>query len=390
MKIVSAIILACFCSIVANAKDACIFIDGKINNKPVRFIFDTGSDTPFVLFSATIQKLGLKVTPPPTNNQVGPGEIAVGYSELCNMDIANTNVTTRFAVLDSPAYLKWGADGILGWPALSNNIFSVDFANHTFTLFTNIPDASPGWFELPIPTNTDDLTLELSSGKSQKLILALDSGCDYGVKLNPQRWHDWKSAHANQPFTMQAYYTPNPGLVVTEESWADKISLGLLTLTDVPVMEADSGDVALHSSPQTKFEATLGFAALKRLDIIIDGKHGVAYLRPKQAPALPYDHNRLGAVFVPLNLQEDDGLTHVLDGSPAYEAGIRHDDVLLKIGDLDVTKWRTDPNVLPLSRFWDQPAGTKIELTVKRGDKIFKTTVVLRNILPPDAPKNPN
>ncbi len=62
-------------------------------------------------------------------------------------------------------------------------------------------------------------------------------------------------------------------------------------------------------------------------------------------------------------------MADVADESPAYEAGIRNDDVLLKIGELDATKWRTDPKVLPLSRFWNSPAGTKLELTLKRGDR---------------------
>jgi C-terminal processing protease CtpA/Prc len=124
--------------------------------------------------------------------------------------------------------------------------------------------------------------------------------------------------------------------------------------------------------------------------MVVDGRQGIVYIRSKTTPPLPYWHNRLGAVFVPRDSQNDDLVAHVVDGDPAYEAEIRNDDVLLKIGELDVTKWRTDPNVLPLSRFWNSPAGTKLELTLKRGDRIFKAAAVLRNILPPDAPKNSN
>ena len=103
-------------------------------------------------------------------------------------------------------------------------------------------------------------------------------------------------------------------------------------------MEAGSSDVALHSSPQTKYEATLGLAALKRLDIVIDGKHGIAYLRPKKTPPLPYQHNRLGADFIPQDSHNDDLIAHVANGSPAYEAGIRDGDILLKEGEKDVHK----------------------------------------------------
>ena len=182
----------------------------------------------------------------------------------------------------------------------------------------------------------------------------------------------------------------NSDVFVSEEIWTHEIAIGPLVLTDVPVMEENQRVVDLYSSTQTQFQATLGFAALKRLNIAIDGKRGIAYLRPRQTPSLPYEHNRLGAAFVERDPTNDDLVANVADRSPAYEAEIRNDDVLLKIGELDATKWRTDPNVLPLSRFWYSPAGTKLELTLKRGDKVFTTTAVLRNILPPDAPKNAN
>jgi hypothetical protein len=389
MKTIFAIILACFCEIIAKADNERIFIDAKINGKPVRFAFDTGTGIPFFLYSTTARKFNLKVTPPPPDYQSGPGGTTFGLTVLCNLDFGTTHSMTYLGVVEIPQYLEPPEDGALGWPAISNNIFSINCIADTLNFYTNLPNGSASWIKFPIQTISGDLTLELSN-QGQRKIVALDTGSDDGVKLNPQKWRAWKAIHTNQPMTLEAYYTPNPGWVVTEESWADKISLGPLTLTDVPVMEADSADIALYSSPQTKFEATLGFVALKRLDIIIDGKHGVAYLRPKKTPALPCEHNRLGAVFVPHDLQSDDLIAHVIIGSPAYEAGIRDGDILLKENGRDLTKWRTDTSPPPKISPVRQPAGTKLKLTLKRGNKIFKTTAVLRNILPPDAPANSN
>jgi serine protease Do len=87
-------------------------------------------------------------------------------------------------------------------------------------------------------------------------------------------------------------------------------------------------------------------------------------------------------VFVPTNAQSNDLTAQVVDGTPAQAAGIRVGDVLLKIDEVDVTKWRTDPTVLPLSRFLARPAGTKLNLTLRREGEIFKITVTLRDILP--------
>jgi S1-C subfamily serine protease len=152
----------------------------------------------------------------------------------------------------------------------------------------------------------------------------------------------------------------------------------------VPVTEVTPVHLALAAPP---FEASFGLAALKRLDLIVDGTHGVAYLRPRKSRPPPYDHSRLGAVFVPRDAQSNDLVAQIVPGSPAEEAGIRNGDVLLRVGTLDVTEWRTNPNVLPLSRFWEEPPGTRLDLTLRRGDKDMKVNVTLREILSPESTK---
>ena len=116
-----------------------------------------------------------------------------------------------------------------------------------------------------------------------------------------------------------------------------------------------------------------------------DGKRGNAYLLPRTSPPPAYEHNHLGAVFTPVDMQANDLIGHVADGSPAYEAGIRNGDLLLKIGALDTTKWRTDPAVMPLTQFWARSPGTKLELTLQRGKETYKANVTLRQILSPEA-----
>jgi C-terminal processing protease CtpA/Prc len=114
---------------------------------------------------------------------------------------------------------------------------------------------------------------------------------------------------------------------------------------------------------------------------VIDGKAGWVYAHPRIEPPPPYEYNRLGAVFVPKSEQDDDLVAYVAAGSPAAIAGIRNGDLLLKIDELDVTKWRTQPGILPLSQFWEKPAGTGFVLTLKRGDATITVPVTLKNIL---------
>ena len=69
----------------------------------------------------------------------------------------------------------------------------------------------------------------------------------------------------------------------------------------------------------------------QRLEVVIDGRRGIAYFLPKTSPSPAYEHNRLGAVFTPVDMQANDLIGHVADGSPAYEAGIRPGDVIQEI-----------------------------------------------------------
>jgi hypothetical protein len=389
MRILFIIALWGSCMIASIADDERIFVDAKINGAPVRFSFDTGTGTSFVLYSTTARKFNMKVTQPPANVQSGPGQVRVGWTDLQKLDFGFTNFDANFLIAEIPPYLKEPEDGTLGWPAISNNIFSMDCITHRINFLTNLPESPMGWVQCHIRTNSA-LTLELPGDENIRQVIALDTGADDGVELGSQSWYEWETTHTNQSVTLKAYYTPSIGLVVKAVTWADNIAVGALALTDVPVREADSNDMALHSTPNTEYVATLGFAAMKRLDIIIDGKHGMAWLKPRETPPMPYWHNRLGAVFVPNGLQSNDPdlVAHVIRGGPAFAAGVRDGDALLKIGDLDCTQWRTDPNVLPLSRFLNSPAGTRLEFTLKRGGQIFKTVTVLQNILPPDAAKN--
>ena len=49
--------------------------------------------------------------------------------------------------------------------------------------------------------------------------------------------------------------------------------IGPLMMTDLPVMESDKMDDAVDA------QATLGLAALKRLEILIDGRRGTVSMR---------------------------------------------------------------------------------------------------------------
>src|SRR5262245_22742281 len=82
------------CSIVASVlysiniyagDDVIWWPEAKINGQSVRFAVDTGAGYPMVIWSGTAKHLGIKVTPP--DYQPATGKVAVGTSELCDVDL---------------------------------------------------------------------------------------------------------------------------------------------------------------------------------------------------------------------------------------------------------------------------------------------------------------
>jgi len=336
-----------------------IWLKAKINGKPAKLCFDSGADG-FYLWRESAQRLGLAFTEADTNAVLAAGEVPVGWTEICKLSIFGKEVKTRFRVVDYPGVFDTSFDGMVGWPNLRNNIIQIDATG--------------------LDTNSDILALNVPCDNNAASVVLLDTGSEHGLALPRQAWRKWKLEHPAQLTTLNSFFTPAEGLLAKEEGWADRFNLGPLMMSGVPVTEATETDTALGGE---HYSGSLGIAALKRLEFIVDGKHGIAYLHAKTAKAPPYRHNRAGVVFLPDRVRKDEFIARVVDGSPAYEAGIRDGDVLISIDEFeDITM----SPIGALNLLW-KPAGTKVKLKLRRGGKDFTTTVKLREILSSESPK---
>lgn len=361
--------------------DRVMFDDFKINGQPVRMSFDSGAEGTAIFRPAAV-RLGLKYSTPSPDAKLAPGESPVGRTDPVEFQFGSRTMTNTLAVLDLPDGLHADFDGVVGWGPLRRNFFVFDAASSRAKIDAagRPPTPSDAWLQLPLRKDSPMLILDVPGQSGRTEAILIDTGAPDGVRLSPARWREWRTAHADAATTMDAYYTPGIGLVVEEVAWAKELTLGPLTLSNVTVKEGAIEDLLIPG-----YEATLGLTTLKGQNVVIDGKNGMAYFSRLTLPAKPFAHNRLGAVFVPSDMQHEPLEAHVAKGSPAETAGIRNGDVLLKIDALDVTKWRTDPAVMPMSKFWQRPAGTKFALALKRGDKEFSVAVTLRDTLGPDV-----
>jgi len=323
-------------------------------------------------------KLGLKFIPGPTNDFY-PCVLA-GHTEDCTLVLEGTKGKASFLVLDLPAYVSADVDGLIGWWTLRNNILQIDAVAREVTFFPKLPTEAMQWARLSSLTNSETLELQVAHGDRTNGVLCVDTGSDRGLALPEREWRRWREAHPKNPVTLQTAFTPSDGFFVHEEAWADQISVGPIVITGVPIAEAGP---ALATKWGAQYEGTLGLAGLKRLDLIVDGNKGLVYLRPKKTRPSRYPHNRLGAIFVPTDEHTNQAVARVVDGGPAYEAGVRDGDVLVQVDGVMVTSWSESW----LKRF-SRTAGTKLKLKLNRDGKIFNTTATLREILKPSPREN--
>jgi hypothetical protein len=359
-----------------------IRIEAKINGIKICFAFDTGTPRT-MLFGRTARRLNLKVTEQPPNAETKHGYVRPGLSEECRVELGNDTNKVRFSVLELPKYMDTEIDGLLSWPTIRNTILRINADSKTKKIspLESLPKDIGLWTKWNIRKDSGylEVKLPLPSGKDGTILI--DTGSPFGVALSPQRWKQWLEKHKDQPASVEASYQPGVGVRATDLFWASRLTIGDFSLKDVPVAKAPPH----YTSVFANYQATVGLFALTRLDIIVDGKNSSLYTRPHSKPISKYQYNRLGAVFVPANKKSEHLVAHVAKKSPADRAGVRNGDVLMRVGDLDVTKWRTDPKVLPLSRFWDQPAGNKLKLSLMRDGKLLKIIVELEEIFAKDA-----
>jgi hypothetical protein len=365
-----------------------IWMGATINGQPARFALDTGASASFI-FDQAAQRLGLKVDPPPADTQLLPGQVALGITEPCNISFGDHHERSQLDVFTLPPGLHPGEDGLISWKAFHNCYIELNIGGNHASFLDQRPAISPRALQLPVARKLDVLGLEFGNTTGTPSIILIDTGADDGVTLSADLWQTWRAAHPSSPTTLDASFMPGEGLTVREESWASELTIGPLTLQNVLIRPDHS---LYRDMAGSGYVATLSYFALQQLRIVVDTQNSVAYIEHNPAAAsskLPqelYQYNRLGAVFVPDHPATDDLVAHVVKDSPAYAAGIRDGDLLLRVNDLDATQWRTDPKVLPLSRFWFLPSKTILDLKLKRGDREFEATPTLQEILATKPP----
>ncbi len=249
-----------------------------LNGQPFELILDTGSDSPLVTESL-LQRLGLAYAPPPRSTPASPGSIALGVSNAADLAIGAQPFHLQLPVVALP-----GLEGLLGWPEVRKNILVFDASQRVIRSVSVLPPEMAGWQKFKLgPDFALTFLVPLPNGSNGTIMI--DTGAYHGVSLSPARWHQWRAEHPQAPLTAEPYTGISIGTGIKEEAFADEISLGAFSLTDIMIGDSTPFEIRNFEN----YIGTLGLEALIRMDLVVDGVNGFLYLRPK--PPADADHS---------------------------------------------------------------------------------------------------
>jgi tetratricopeptide (TPR) repeat protein len=120
----------------------------------------------------------------------------------------------------------------------------------------------------------------------------VDTGNPGGISLSPERWQEWRATHPRARAKHDLSFMPGSGVGVGRTFNAANLALGPLTWSQIHVQKANQTEMGIAGRGDV-FEASLGIAALKPYDFIVDQKNHAAYFRSRadgptaEAPASP-------------------------------------------------------------------------------------------------------
>ena len=266
----------------------------QINGRPARMIFVSSLRLSLVLEEGA-NRLGLKGGPFSALTQVKSGGQEFSAPILVFPDpLKNVPWTLRQLVKISHPFIYHQfkglydqvtktMEGVVGWPDVRNNILVFDSDQRVIRRVEQLPPETADWLKWRVlPTRFLLLEVPLAGGK--RGVLYIDTADNRSIMLAPAQWKEWTKAHPAVKMASRKVWGLPLTVSTEHEALADKVELGPLTVTDVAIEDMDGDDAGQLRGDVPADIATvwsLGTGALSRIDLIVDGSNGWAYVHPK-------------------------------------------------------------------------------------------------------------
>jgi len=333
-----------------------LYVTGSVNDKPARFIIDTGAGGN-VFTPAAAARFGFAAGASVTVN--GAGAVEAYQATVRHLEAGGAVVENEIAIV-TPLPSELECDGLLGYGFLSRFVTTLDYENKRITW------TRAGKWK---PSVRPDADLKLFLDKNLPHVDGAVDGIKGRFELDAG---NQGALILYKPFVdkngLRTRYSPRietiTGRGVGGYLYGDLVRVPSLTLGELTL----NGVVAELSRQETgaffekKIAGNIGADILRRFTVTLDYGGKRVYLTKNRGFNAPFNGNRSG-----LGADYENGrffIVAVVPGGPGDEAGVKVGDTIIAIGDTPINKI-TPSEARERMR---GPAGTVVELRLRTGD----------------------
>jgi PDZ domain/Aspartyl protease len=352
-----------------------IYVSAKVNGKgPYTFIVDTGGHA--LLSPRLVGELGLKTVGAAAMSGAGDKHTQSGFTHVDEIALGAVRMHDQLgfvAPIYDDAIEGIPVDGMVGFELFRRFAVRIDYGHDTLTL-TNPARFDPTGAGLVIPFVFYD-HLPMVSGRIDELPARFD--IDTGSRSELDITGPFVKAHnLRSRFSKGVSAVTGWGMGGPSHSYVVRlpsITLGSAAPVANPVAGLSEDKGGSISDPN--YEGNIGSGFLKRFVVTFDYAHQKMYLKP--AKPAPVDAGCFDRSGMWINAgPEGFVVTEVSAGGPAARAGIRVGDVITGLNGAPVRAAAlSDARSLLRSK----PAGTKVELSLKREGVAQEAALVLKD-----------
>jgi Aspartyl protease/PDZ domain len=351
-----------------------IYASVAVNGKgPYTFIVDTGGHC--LISPELVAELGLKIVGAAPMSGAGEKTATTGFTHVDDIALGSLHMRDQLgfaAPIYDPSIEGIRVDGMVGFEMFRRMAVRIDYGRHVMTL-TDPTRFDPKDAGTAIPFVFYD---HLPSVRGFMDDLPARFDIDTGSRAEVDITGPFVAAHdLRSRFSKGVSAVTGWGVGGPSRSYVVRLpSLTLGTVrVDNPVAGLSQDKHGSISDPN--YEGNVGSGFLKRFVVTFDYAHQEMYLKPVEPPQA--DVGRFDRAGMWINSKTDGYLvTDVSAAGPAARAGIQAGDLITR---LDGATPRFDELSQARALLRSRPAGTSVEIELKRGTDVKHVTLVLED-----------
>jgi predicted aspartyl protease len=352
-----------------------VYVQATVNGKgPYTFIVDSGGHT--LLSSHIVSEAGLKPVGQSVETGAGDSHSTTGYVHYDEIAIGGVRLrdqTGFSAEIYDKSVEGIPVDGMVGYELIRRLVTTIDYGWHTLT-FHDPARFKPGKDQgVAVPFVFYD-HLPNVAGSIGNLPATFD--IDTGSRAEIDVTSPFVAAHQlRMRFTKGTSAVTGWGVGGPTRAYMVRLPSLKLGTVEVDHIAAGLSEAKHGSISDPNFDGNIGSALLKRFVVTFDYAHKVMYL--KRIVPIPPDVGTFDRSGMWINAKSGGyQVTDVSKGGPADTGGLVTGDVITAINGKPVH----DQGLADARRMLrDEPAGTRVLLTVQYGKETRSVTLVLND-----------